>query len=389
MYIRNIAGCMVNEYEQKMYDELLPYDWDTTYLSFKEEMIMFHNLVHLAKNTPEEKMPSIAGCEPSQYLPLLRTLERIYDSIRRLEEVPREPFHPTREAAAINLKIKEFSKSQGIDLVGFTTLEPAWVFPSSDNWTYPQTHQPIKYNHVISLGMEMSYEILNINHFPDVETLFEVLQTYARLGEAVERITEFIRKLGFQARGHHPYAGDFLYSAHAVKAGLGQLGANGLVLTRKYGPRQRFAAITTDAPLRVTEPCDLGVDDLCRTCMRCVDICPAGALAPYKVDWRGTLKWKLNSKRCWPYFVANDGCGLCLLVCPWNKDTTWYHWIASTAVKWSGFFSWVLLKIDKLFYWRNANTNPRNNKMEPKKSPLSFAKMLELMGKGRIDKRPS
>ncbi|KPJ61779.1 MAG: hypothetical protein AMJ42_00955, partial [Deltaproteobacteria bacterium DG_8] len=217
--IRDIAGCMVNEYEQKMYDELLPYDWDKIYLSFKKEMIMFHNIVHLAKNTPEEKMPTISGCTPTQYLPLMKTIERIYDSIRRLEEVPKQFLHPTRVVVPINSKIREFVKDQGIDLVGFTTLEPSWVFPSSNNWTYPQTHQPIKYNHVISLGMEMSHDVLNINHFPDTETLYEVLRTYARLGEAVERVTEFIRGLGFQARGHHPYAGDFLYSAHAVKAG--------------------------------------------------------------------------------------------------------------------------------------------------------------------------
>lgn len=387
--IRDIAGCMINEYEQKMYDELLPYDWDNIYLSFKEEMTMFHNVVHLAKNTPEESMPTIAGCEPSEYLPLMKTIERIYDSIKRLEEVPTQALHPPKVAVPINSKIREFAKTQEIDLVGFTPLEPAWVFPSSDNWTYPQTHQPIKYNHVISLGMEMSHDVLNINHFPDVETLYEALQAYARLGEAVERITEFIKELGYQARGHHPYAGDFLYSAHAVKAGLGQLGAHGLVLTKKYGPRQRFAAITTDAPMKVTEPCDLGVDELCRKCMRCVDICPTKALVPHKVSWRGTLKWKLNSKRCWPYFVANNGCGLCLLVCPWNKDDSWYHRLASNGVKWSGFFRWILLKIDNLFYWKDANTNPRNNKMKPKESPLNFAKMLELMGKERIDKRTS
>jgi len=387
--IRDIAGCMVNEYEQKMYDELLPYDWDNIYLSFKEEMTMFHNLVHLAKNTPEEKMPTIAGCEPSQYLPFIKGIERIYDSIKRLEEVPRQSLPPTKATERINSKVKEFAKTQGIDLVGFTTLEPSWVFPSSNNWTYLQTHQPIKYNQVISLGMEMNHGVLNINHFPSAETLFEALQTYARLGEAVERVTEFVRELGYQARGHHPYAGDFLYSAHAVKAGLGQLGANGLVLTKKYGPRQRFAAITTDAPIKVIEPCNLGVDDLCRKCMRCVDTCPTKALAPHKVNWRGSWKWKLNNKRCWPYFIANDGCGLCLLVCPWNRENSWYHRLASTGIKWSGFFSWALLTVDNLFYWKDADTNPQNNKMKSKESPLSLANMLELMGKERIDKRPS
>jgi ferredoxin len=237
--------------------------------------------------------------------------------------------------------------------------------------------------------MEMSHEAFHNNRFPGLETLFEAIQTYAKLGEAVEKITEFIRKLGYEARGHHPYAGNFLYSAHAVKAGLGQLGAHGLVITKKYGPRQRFAAITTNAPIRITEPCNLGVDDLCTQCMRCVHTCPVKALPPGKVYWRGILKWKLNSKRCWPYFIAHNGCGLCLIVCPWNKKNTWYHWIAAEGVKWSGLFRWLLLKIDDLFYWKNASTNPRRNVPQPEAGPLSFAAMLEVMGKERLDTKHS
>ena len=69
MTIRDLAGCKINEFEQKLYDQLLPYDWDDIYLSFKEEMIMFQNAVHLLKNTPEDRLPTIGNCEPGQYVP--------------------------------------------------------------------------------------------------------------------------------------------------------------------------------------------------------------------------------------------------------------------------------------------------------------------------------
>lgn len=381
MSIRDLAGCKINEVEQKMYDNLLPNDWDEIYLSFKEEMIMFHNAVHLLKNTPEDTLPMIGNCEPGQYLPLMKTMEKVYDSIKRLEVPAKNPAQPPIKKAPINSEVTKFAQNQGIHLIGFTTLEPSWVFPSSDNWTYPQTHQPIEYNNVVSLGMEMNHEIFNINHAPGVATLFEALQAYVRLGEAVEKVTEFIRELGYRARGHHPYAGDFLYSAHAVKAGVGQLGANGLVLTQTYGPRQRFAAITTDAPIKATKPRNLGVDDLCYKCMRCVTTCPAGALTPVKINWRGTLKWKLNHKRCWKYFIANNACGLCLTVCPWNKENTWYHRFAATGIAWSGLFRRMILAMDHLLYWRGATTNPRNIKTKPNEGPLSFAAMLKIMGK--------
>ena len=107
--IRNIAGCRINEFEQTMYDELLPYNWDKIYLSFKEEMTMFNNVVHLAKNVPEGEMTPIAGCKPEQYLPLVRCLERIYDSIKRLEEVPENSMHSQRIEGAVNSKVKDFA----------------------------------------------------------------------------------------------------------------------------------------------------------------------------------------------------------------------------------------------------------------------------------------
>ena len=381
MSIRDLAGCRINDYEQQLYDQLLPYDWDDIYSSFKEEMIMFHNVVNLVKHTPEDMLPTIGGCEPSQYLPLMKMLENVYDSIKRLEAPTENPAQPPREKEPVNEPVTACAQSQDIHLIGFTTLEPSWVFPPSDNWTFPQTHQPISHTHVISLGMEMNHAVFNCNHFPDGETLYEALRTYAKLGEAVEHITAFIRGLGYQARGHHPYAGDFLYSAHAVKAGVGQLGANGMVLTERYGPRQRFAAITTDAPITVTQPRNLGVDDLCYKCMRCVTTCPVEALSPGKVNWRGTVKWKLNHKRCWKYFIANNGCGLCLNVCPWNKEDSWYHRLAAAGVARSGLLRTMILAIDNHFYWKRAATHPRNSRVKPKEGPLSFAAMLEIMGK--------
>ena len=94
--IRDLAGCKINTLEQKLYDQLLPYDWDDIYLSFKEEMIMFQNAVHLLKNTPEDKLPTIGDCEPGQYLPVMKTLEKVYDSIKRLEAPAKNPKEPPK-----------------------------------------------------------------------------------------------------------------------------------------------------------------------------------------------------------------------------------------------------------------------------------------------------
>lgn len=61
----------------------------------------------------------------------------------------------------------------------------------------------------------------------------------------------------------------------AVRAGLGEIGTCGLLLTPQYGPRQRFQLVLTDAELDPTPPLAGPV------CVRCADlsaVCPLGAI---------------------------------------------------------------------------------------------------------------
>jgi len=60
----------------------------------------------------------------------------------------------------------------------------------------------------------------------------------------------------------------------AVRAGLGEIGLNGELLTPEFGPRQRFQAILTDAPLA---PTPLHQPSVCDGCGECVRACPLGA----------------------------------------------------------------------------------------------------------------
>ncbi len=62
----------------------------------------------------------------------------------------------------------------------------------------------------------------------------------------------------------------------AVRAGLGEIGFAGEVLTSEYGPRQRFQLILTDAPLT---PTPLPTALVCDQCMACVTSCPLDAIS--------------------------------------------------------------------------------------------------------------
>ncbi len=61
-----------------------------------------------------------------------------------------------------------------------------------------------------------------------------------------------------------------------VAAGIGGYGESGLLVTRHFGPAVRLGGVVTDADVAPGPP--LG-ETPCTHCRRCVDACPAGALA--------------------------------------------------------------------------------------------------------------
>lgn len=103
----------------------------------------------------------------------------------------------------------------------------------------------------------------------------------------------------------------------AVEAGLGILGKSRLLLTPRFGPGQRLAAVITDATL---EP-DVKIDDaaalkLCPPgCTACIDACPGGAVTHDGLDW----------KKCNEVIRPHNGqygysaCCACMVSCPCGK----------------------------------------------------------------------
>ena len=70
---------------------------------------------------------------------------------------------------------------------------------------------------------------------------------------------------------------DFDYAA--VACGLGEIGYNGLFLSEKFGSRQRFHMIITDAEI---EPTPIYEGSVCDRCGKCAEVCPLGAIDPEK-----------------------------------------------------------------------------------------------------------
>ncbi len=94
---------------------------------------------------------------------------------------------------------------------------------------------------------------------------------------------------------------DFDYAA--VACGLGEIGMNGLFLTPRFGSRQRFHMIITDAEL---EADPLFEGSICDKCGKCAESCPLGAL-----DMKNTQTVNVCGKQMEVASVNYDKCQSC------------------------------------------------------------------------------
>ncbi|KKL12099.1 hypothetical protein LCGC14_2539150, partial [marine sediment metagenome] len=154
-------------------------------------------------------------------------------------EIKNQPTEIQKAPPEFWIEIMETAKSLGIDLIGFTPIDENLIFEND----YVGGIEYL-YENGIVLGMEMDYN--SINTAPDPPAGLESLRIYAELGEATNKLADFIRSKGFRAIACHPLGGPILYPAIAVKAKLGKIGRQGLLITKKFGPRQRLSLISVN-----------------------------------------------------------------------------------------------------------------------------------------------
>jgi epoxyqueuosine reductase QueG len=133
----------------------------------------------------------------------------------------------------------------------------------------------------------------------------------------------------------------------AIKAGLGEYGRLGLLITPEFGPRVRIGKIFTDLPLAHDRPRSFGVTEFCETCRRCSDACPVNAIpdGPPSDDVHnrsnliGVKKWTVDAEPCFKFWAnQNSDCSICVRVCPYNRDfsSLWprmWRWLAGTPLR--------------------------------------------------------
>ncbi len=212
------------------------------------------------------------------------------------------PDHGRDYTDELRLKAREL----GFGEVGFTRFDRHYAYQSKRRW--------IKYEHAICLALEQDY--WQTQTIPSLDAEFAHFGTYEIEGAMGLELAAHIRELGFHAQVHSPNDNSAAYIPMFVAAGLGQLGANGQLLSPHFGSRARLMIITTDAPVTYDEPIDYGIHQFCQECQVCVNRCPGRALVKEKVWWRGVEKNKLIYDRCRPVMATYEGCAVCMKVCP-------------------------------------------------------------------------
>ncbi len=113
-----------------------------------------------------------------------------------------------------------------------------------------------------------------------------------------------------------------LESSWAKKSGLGWIGKNSLLITKK-GSFFFIGEIICDLEL---EP-DIPINEYCGTCDKCITACPTNAITePYVVDANKCISYLTIEKKGDLDEKTNlhdwiFGCDICQDACPWNKKS--------------------------------------------------------------------
>lgn len=143
----------------------------------------------------------------------------------------------------------------------------------------------------------------------------------------LERLLEKIRTERPDVRGRAVSdSAPLMERDYARLAGLGWVGKNTCLISRKVGSMTLLGSLLVDLQLPPDEPFTA---NHCGTCTRCLEACPTDAFAgPYQLDASRCISyWTIEHKGLWQDETPDSmhgwvfGCDICQEVCPWNRKT--------------------------------------------------------------------
>ena len=251
----------------------------------------------------------------------------------------------------LKLEIIEYSKTIGIDKIGFTTASPfaelknrlirqqqlqfqsGFEEPDIDKRTNPQL---IMKEAASIISIAVAYPSKMQERVVSKKGERRGIFSRASWGSDYHIVLrERLQKLEAFIMGKIPEAkcksmvdtGELSDRAVAERAGIGWSGKNCSIITPEFGSYVYLGEMITNIPF---EP-DTPIEDQCGTCTKCIDACPTGALIQ---------GGQINAKRCISYLTQTKdiipeefrdklgnrlyGCDSCQTACPKNKGVDFH-----------------------------------------------------------------
>ncbi len=219
-------------------------------------------------------------------------------------------------------QLKEFATREGASLFGVADFAG---FSEQHCSLSPETVRGL--HRAVSIGFHLSGRILeDVSDGPTRLYFFHYQRANVLLDELGLRITDFIQSRGWDAlpvpasqiidwekqRAH------VSHKHTALKAGLGWIGRNNLLVTPGFGSRQRLITVLTDMPLAMDEPLPWG----CGTCRACISSCPSGSIKERPEDFDHVGCYQMMKVLVKKAGISQNICGLCVKACRPKKNST-------------------------------------------------------------------
>jgi len=257
--------------------------------------------------------------------------------------------------------LKGLCKLFGADVVGVAELNPLWVYSHRGqihrgNWEDWGTEIKPPHKYVVVFGFGMESDLVRTAPFSPCD--IEVYHQYAKAVIVSVEMAHALAAMGIEAKAHHLRATDILLVPAAVDAGLGELSRCGSLITKEFGTRIRLGAITTDAPLVVDQPVDIGGVEFCEACKKCSDQCPLGSIpGDERKIVNGTYRWQIDPEKCYEYWTkSGTHCSLCLSCCPWSHENSFVHRTLKSLASNFHRMHPLMIWADDVFYGRKINS---------------------------------
>ena len=204
-------------------------------------------------------------------------------------------------------EIESIAADLGAEAFGFAEVTPDVIYAGKTI--------PYKYAIVVARRMDNA----KIATAPSVACMIEVMATYAQLGVLVNALAARIIKEGYDAVPGPALGGAVDYPSLGRKAGLGEYGRHGLLISPLNGACQRLAAVFTNVKLPTEAANEHGwISDFCSRCRKCVRKCPVSAILEEPIPQPAGHYTCVKGDSCLGYFAQHYGCSICIKECPFT-----------------------------------------------------------------------